>query len=204
KGGINLIENKIKEHPDMRLVIIDTLPKFRPPKPKNISPYDWDYEIGIKLKHFADANNIPVLVICHLRKTESEDRMDDISGTFGVTGSADTIIALIRKTGQADAELHVTGRDVEAAEYALTFDSATLSWNLMGKAYEVKNTPDQQKVYDTLKQAEESLLLKEIVKLSGVKYHTVNKILQKFKKDGTVSKADYGKYRLSAAVTRIK
>ena len=40
----------------MRLVIIDTLPKFRPPRQKNIAPYDFDYQIGVKLKEFADAN----------------------------------------------------------------------------------------------------------------------------------------------------
>ena len=57
-----------------------------------------------------------VLVICHLRKTESEDRLDDISGTFGVTGSADGTLVLVRNTGQADGTLIITGRDVEEAD----------------------------------------------------------------------------------------
>ena len=41
-------------------------------------------------------------------ETESEDKFDDVIGSFGVTGSTDGIILLIRKTGQADAELHIT------------------------------------------------------------------------------------------------
>lgn len=195
EGGIELIEKKIKEYPDMRLVIIDTLPKFRPPKPKKTSPYDWDYEIGTKLKQFADENSVALLVICHLRKTQSEDRMDDISGTFGVTGTADTILSLIRKTGQADAELHVTGRDVEAAEYALTFDNVTLSWNIMGTVSDIQNSKQQQDIYDAIKNNnEQPISPKELEAKTNTKIYSIKKILPKLILDGKIKKVGHGRY----------
>ena len=194
QGGIKLIEEQIKENPDMRLIMIDTLPKFRPPQQKSISSYDFDYQVGVKLKDFADKYQVPLMVICHLRKMESEDRMDDISGTFGVTGSADGILALVRRTGQADAELHVTGRDVEAAEYALKFDNTTLSWNLMGKAEEVKNTEQQQILYDAIKDYGHPLSPKEMKVMTGLDLQYIKNTLPKLLKQGNITKAGYGKY----------
>ena len=46
----------------------------------------------------------------------SDDIMDTINGTFGLSGAADSLMALARKTDQTDAVLHVTGRDVETTE----------------------------------------------------------------------------------------
>ena len=108
QDGINHLEQVIQYNSNTRLVIIDTLGKFRPPKPKSIDQYSDDYEVGTKLKALADRCEVSILAVHHMQKTESEDKFDDVIGSFGVTGSTDGIILLIRKTGQADAELHIT------------------------------------------------------------------------------------------------
>jgi RecA-family ATPase len=194
QNGLELLEEKIKSIPDTRLVIIDTVAKIRPPRPKNISPYDYDYEVGSRLKAVADNNSVNLLGIAHLRKTESEDRMDDISGTFGITGAADSILVLLRRTGQANAELRLTGRDVESAEYGLKFDSRTLSWNLIGKMDDIKKTAHQQRLYNAIKKYGHPVTPKELVKMTGLKYKFVANTLPKLIKQGKVTKAGYGKY----------
>ena len=56
--------------------------------PKRIS----DFEVGSELKALADRCEVSILAVHHMRKTESEDRFDDVIGSFGVTGSADGIM----------------------------------------------------------------------------------------------------------------
>ncbi len=60
--------------------------------------------------------------------------MDDFSGTFGITGGADFLLAFDRKSGRADAILHITGRDVDEKQYALKYHPDIWTWELMGKA----------------------------------------------------------------------
>jgi len=57
-----------------------------------------------------------------------------VSGSTGLTGAADTTIVLARARGDHGASLHVTGRDVEESEYAVTFDPTLGAWTLDGDA----------------------------------------------------------------------
>src|SRR5262249_28608651 len=56
---------------------------------------------------------------------------DSVSGTQGIAGSVDFILALDRKRHANDAVLSVTGRDVMEAEYALVAEQGIL-WRLEG------------------------------------------------------------------------
>jgi RecA-family ATPase len=192
--GLEALEEKIIEIPNIRLVIIDTLAKFAPPTKANQDKYRCDYDTVSVLKDLADRRNVSMLVIHHLRKTESADRFDDISGTFGITGAADGILLLIRKTGQADAELHVTGRDVESAAYGLKFDNATLSWKILGEADQVKSTEKKQIIFDTIKSYGHPITPKEIAENSGLKINYVKKMLPSILKEGHIQKAGHGNY----------
>lgn len=48
-----------------------------------------------------------------------------------IAGAADATLVLKRARGQADGILHVTGRDVNEAEYALQFQDASGAWHLL-------------------------------------------------------------------------
>ena len=83
------------------------------------------------LKRIADDHpGLTIVVIHHTRKAFSDDFIDSISGTHGLAGAADTIIALSRGRGEGDGILHVTGRDVIEAGYAVTFRGG--AWALDG------------------------------------------------------------------------
>ncbi len=124
----------LDEHPDARLVIVDVLGKIRPPDGPTSNAYERDYAVIGQLKRLADAHSVAVVVVTHTRKMGAEDAFDTVSGSTGLTGAADTTLVLRRGRGEASAVLHVTGRDVEESEYALTFDSLTGAWTLDGNA----------------------------------------------------------------------
>jgi len=96
--------------------------------------------------------------------------------------------------------LHVTGRDVEEAEYAIELDRQMLAWRLLGERSEVKTTSEQQLVYNTIKEASEALSPKEIADISGVKTGTVKKILSKFMSDQSIHRTTYGRYTIGERI----
>ncbi|GAG74581.1 unnamed protein product, partial [marine sediment metagenome] len=189
-GEIPGLEKRIKEIPDLRLLIIDTLQIIRPEQTgRQKTQYSIDYDDVIAVKKLADKYDVSILIVLHLRKTQSEDIMDDISGTFGLTGAADGILALKRITGKADAELYITGRDIEAEQYALIFHPDLLCWELLGKAEEVKSTRIRQLIYDTIKEHPTPITPKEIKQITNIPDRSIYWNLKKLCEDGSIEKA---------------
>lgn len=119
------------QHP-AGLIVLDTLGKATPPARQGESAYARDYRIAGTLKAVADDHpGLSVVANHHDRKAESSDFVDSVSGTHGLAGAADTIIALKRPRGETTAVLHVTGRDVDEAEYAMTLQDG-YRWALDG------------------------------------------------------------------------
>jgi len=197
-GGLDLLEAKIQEIQDVRLVIIDTLQKFRKPMRSNGNLYQEDYETVAQIKDVADRLGVCILLIHHLRKAQADDPFDTLSGSLGLTGGADGILVMERSKG--NTILHVTGRDVEEAEYAIELDRQMLAWRLLGERSEVKTTSEQQLVYNTIKEASEALSPKEIADISGVKTGTVKKILSKFMSDQSIHRTTYGRYTIGERI----
>ncbi|HYH69401.1 MAG TPA: AAA family ATPase [Urbifossiella sp.] len=129
--GVAHIEEWLKAHPDARLVVVDTLQKFRPPqKGGKGDTYADDYETMGQLKTLADRYAVAILVIHHSRKSPAENPFDEVSGTLGITGAADSIFVLERKHEEEEASLYVTGRDVEEETLTLRFDPTHCLWNI--------------------------------------------------------------------------
>ncbi len=196
-GGLSILENKIKAIDNLRLVVIDTLQKIRPIRKGNHNPYGGDYDDVSNLKSIADKHEVSFLVNHHLRKGGSDDPFDTVSGTLGLTGAADGSLILERMSGNAGAALHVVGRDVDHQSYALNFDKEKINWSLIGDLADVKSTSNQQRVYNTLKEADEEMSLNEIAKYSGVKYGSVRVALNAMIKEGSIKKSGYGKYSIT-------
>lgn len=114
-------------HPDTRLIVIDTFQRIRSDK-QQLS-YANDYAEVTHLKEIADAMDVCILLVHHTRKLTDSDRLNEISGTNGIAGSADTLMILNReKRGVRKATLTCTGRDIEDRELELTLDRATCRW----------------------------------------------------------------------------
>ncbi|MFW6052968.1 MAG: AAA family ATPase [Desulfosalsimonas sp.] len=193
EGGLTALDNAIQKAEDLRLVIIDTYALFKPTnRGNNSNLYVEDYENINKIKRLADKHSVSILLVHHMRKMTSEDVFEMFSGTLGLTGAADGLLAMTKNQG--NTTLHVTGRDVEPTELALDFDPRLLSWRVLGRAEDVQSTQEKQLLYDALKGAGEPLSPKEMAEMTGLKYQYIRNKLPKLLKDGLIKKASYGKY----------
>ena len=82
KGLDEQLERFVREHPDTRLIIIDTLQKVREIGGEAYS-YASDYDIITRLKSFADCRGLCLILVHHTRKQKADDVFDMISGTNG-------------------------------------------------------------------------------------------------------------------------
>lgn len=123
------LEKFVREHPDTRLIIIDTLQKVRELSGEAYSYRD-DYQIIGQLKQLADKFKLCMLVVHHTRKSPANDEFDRISGTTGIYGCADGAFVLSkeRRTDSA-ATLSISGRDQPDQCLHLVRDEETLQWN---------------------------------------------------------------------------
>ena len=94
--------------------------------------YGGDYQELGKLKRLADALQISILLVHHLRKQGDRDPVNRLSGTSGISGAVDSIFILDRDgRSQSAARLTCTGRDLEHRELQLRFCKDTCLWELV-------------------------------------------------------------------------
>ena len=135
------LENFMREHPDTRLIIIDTMQKIREVGGEAYS-YASDYEIIGKLKQFADKHCICVLTVHHTRKQPAGDSFEMISGTTGLLGCADGSLLMQKKKRTAlEATIDVVGRDQQDQILYLKKDADTQIWNLEKVENELHKEP---------------------------------------------------------------
>ena len=127
-GLIVQLEDYLKEYPDSRLIVIDTLQKIRTASKDNA--YASDYGDISLIKDFADRHSLAVVVVHHIRKQNDSDVFNKVSGTTGLTGSADATFVLEQESRVSNAaKLYVTGRDTPYQEFKLRFRDC--SWELV-------------------------------------------------------------------------
>lgn len=137
KGGLERLDIWLTEHPDARLVVLDTLQRVRAPL-KGHDRYGEDYAAVAELQDLASTHRAALVAVHHLRKDDDPaDWVDAISGSTGITGAVDTVAALFRERGRMDATLKITGRDLDnEPELALGFDAGV--WTELGAAAEYR------------------------------------------------------------------
>jgi hypothetical protein len=127
-GGLDALRARLELHPEIQLVLIDTLAKVRGAQGSSGNVYQDDYALMGALQKLALEFHIALVLVYHTKKLGSTDPFLQVSGSRGMTGAADTLMVLKRVLNTPNATLHVTGRDVE--NQALTFDENTQSWLL--------------------------------------------------------------------------
>ena len=192
EGGLVYIEDWLSRHKDARLVIIDTLQKFRKQHTANGDRYAADYDAVGSIKSIADRFDVPVLIIHHTKKaTDTDDWLNEISGTQGLAGAADTLLFLKRGRCQGTGVLRRTGRDVEEVELAMSLSGFT--WRLEGDAEEFNIAAEKKQIIDHLKEFG-SQTPKQIADCLDLKHNsTLKSRLQRMNKEGLISSGG-GKY----------
>jgi hypothetical protein len=112
--GVEAIANALDADPEIRLVVIDTLQRFRDPGAGvGRNAYAADYEAMAPLQSLCrDRPGLAIVVIHHKRKAATDDPIESVNGSSAMTGVVDAIWLLNRK-GADDFTLHIQGRDWE-------------------------------------------------------------------------------------------
>jgi hypothetical protein len=140
------------------------------------------------------------LIIHHVRKGESDDAHDDVSGTNGIAGAADGTLVLRRVHGRPDATLHITGRDVEESELGLSFDCG--EWRHIGTAAEVRASSEQNEILAVIRRAgSEGATVAEIGDETGKQRRNIAKLLSKLAAAGLVRRRAQSRLRTTHCAT---
>ena len=152
------IEYQLKEHPDIKLIIVDVFQMIRQPAKKNQSGYDRDYDDFKALKRIADNYNIGLMLIHHTRKMKDpNDVFNEFSGSVGVLGALDCAWLITKEDRYSEeGTLHITGRDMESQKLKIKFNKRTFQWEYLGteddiNAQRLRVEYDQSPIIETIK-----------------------------------------------------
>jgi hypothetical protein len=194
EGGLEEVEKWLKQHPNARMVVIDTWPRFRPRKAKGRNQYEEDYSDAADVKALADKYDVTFLLVCHCRKLDADDPVDSVTGTLGLGGSADGVLVLQRPRCVAEAKLFVTGRDVEEErKLILRWDGASAIWSLAEDQDTAGVSPARGKLINFLREKGPSSL-SDVAAGTGEEKNNIKQLLFKMYQEGQVMKCETGIY----------
>ena len=199
QGGLSYIKLWLSTHKEAKLVIVDTLQKFRKQSKGKLNVYAEDYEALSELKKVADEYNVAFLVIHHLKKMSAKEEMtsdwiNQLSGSAGITGCADTILVLKRERASTRGILRRTGRDVEEKDFSMKLDG--FGWFLEGNAEEF-NMPDWKKQILEYLQSHEKITPMQLSDYANITIEAARKRLMRIAEDHIVKRVEHGVYMLA-------
>ena len=197
EGGLDALAGWLDATPDARLVVIDTLQKFRP-RSTGQNGYQEDYEALEPLLPLAAEHQVAIVVVAHLRKAGAADPIDEVNATSGLTGGVDGIIVFKGQRGKPDATMFVTGREIEEeGELSLRWDRELHGWMIVGDAEETRLTEERRALLEFLRAAGGPVAVKELVKGLGKSQPAVSNLLGKLAFDGLVERVGRGRWQLA-------
>jgi hypothetical protein len=182
-------------------VAVDVLKIVRPATVKGKPAYEADYDALTGLQRLARDLSIAILVVHHTRKADSDDLLDKVSGTFGLSGAADTILILEKRSN--GWVFDVRGRDVSSDELAAEFNKDTCRWAVLGSAAEVHQTSERNAVLAIFREHGSpltvELVTEHLADLSPTQSHShsaVKQILSRMARNGLLRREKRGLYSL--------
>jgi hypothetical protein len=183
----------LESRPRARLVVIDTLKKIRPKADVRKGVYDADYEALEPLLPLAAEFGVAVVVVHHTRKTPGADPLEEVSGSYRLSGGVDGVLVMKRERGSRDAFLHVTGRDVEEeAELAMRWDASQVHWTLLGDAEDHRRSEERKQIIAKLREVGEPMSATDVAVEIEKKVDGVRKLIRKLVRDGQLRKVGTG------------
>lgn len=187
EGGLAMVDYWYRhvEHPV--LLIIDVWGMFKAAYTKGGSQYEQDSQQLGAVKQFVDRREMSNLTLMHCRKGASDDVVEEVTGTMGLTGVADGIIVLNRIRNDKEAKIFITGRDVQQKELALEFDDTTFTWKSMGSMDEHVEGKLQVSVLNLMKSLRgNTVFAKHISEQLNIPANNVRTVLMRLRDKGLI------------------
>jgi len=194
--GLRRLDEYLEQHPEVRMVIIDVLERFRAPTPRGVSVYQYDYGTIASIRKVAEKHDVAIVLIHHTNKLQdAPDVFNRISGTQGLAGAVDTMMLLERSDRmQPEATLSIDGREVEAQELTLQYDPDTSEWELLGDANLYSTTEERRQIISYLENQPEPKFPKQVAEALGKNPSTTRNLILSMKRDWQLVRVARGKY----------
>lgn len=128
--GVDEIANTLDRDPEIKLVVIDTLQRFRDASGGKQNAYAADYEAIAPLQTLCkERPGLAIVCVHHKRKTLGDDPIDSINGSAAIAGAVDAIWIMSRKG--SEFTLHIQGRDWEREEDTFAIERVDQGWQLV-------------------------------------------------------------------------
>ena len=148
--GADLLDQYLPTHQDRKLVVIDSLTKFRTPPDAKTAPFQSDYNAISDLHNIAKKHpGVCIDLIHHTRKGRSDDPIDDVSGTYGLTAACDSITVL--RPHPDGAQLFVQGRLWTRNDNQYLLKKENGGWTMLGA--DLGLTDEQKDTVEMIKAA---------------------------------------------------
>jgi hypothetical protein len=197
QGGIDYLRSFLRLHPEIAIVFIDTLARFRGRKLKNEGDYEADSRTMAALLDLSHEMGVSIIVVHHVRKQESGDLFDTISGTLGLNGGADTLAILTRPADGEGLRLAIRGRDVEEEDKAVDFDAETGTWTVTGD-YEPPTSTSSDKIVQIMAVLHaangHSMTPDQVAKATGLANDYIKTTLNRLARKRKIERTAYGSY----------
>jgi hypothetical protein len=195
--GVEKLIEWIDHTGDPRAVIIDTLGRFQGTPGRNGDAYQRDTAFLDPLQSAALDRNVAVIVITHKSKAgKSDDWVDNVLGSGGITGVADTLILLDRERNKPEAVLRTTSRSTRGLEVAVEFSDKSGTWERSNKlTAEVGLPVDQQRTLEALRERDEGWRLTELHRRLEKSASATANLLAKLESRSLAAKGDDGRWR---------
>lgn len=183
--------------PSIRLVVIDTLRCIRESSKDSYNLYQEDSDFMGILNQCAQDAGMTILVVHHTRKAKGEDVFDEISGTGGLRGGTSGNLILEPTQDDADALLHVEGKDFDKRLVIAMKRVSDGSWIYTGEGDAFKLRSNKRAIMQTITNLGDDARPKEIWQNCGIKeYSTVRTMLSRMASLGEIGKSQRGIYFL--------
>ena len=188
--GIYQLDRYLEENPDVRLICIDSLTKFRtvpdPRTPSFMADYEAVSGIHDMIKRYPGRC---IDIIHHTRKIKGEDPIDAISGTYGLTAACDSYAVMLY---HADGVvMHVGGRLWERDDNQFTLKRGERqTWDLIGIHLDL--TDKQKEAFERVKSSPNGISGKELADAEAITPQSAWQRLDELLEKGLVTKR-YGR-----------
>ena len=149
-GGQKQLEQLLKQLKP-RLVVIDTLARIRPTQIAR-GGYSEDYNAIAPLQDLANKYECCILIVTHTRKSDapSEDPLETITGTLGISGAADGVLILEGHRSSTLFNLHLIGRDIPDTKPLTIRKRSNGGWDYEADGAKAILTQERQAVVEVL------------------------------------------------------
>lgn len=202
RGGLDYLAAWLDKHTDGRLVIVDTMQRFRDAGSLQGNVYEEDYRAMSAIQQLAIGRSTAFVIITHTRKPigrGTTDPLDEVQNSTGLTAAADAVLVIKRARLSREAKLFVTGRDVEERELPLTVDAAHYLWSIVeidSNDPDAGCTAEQRRIREVLRNAPEAIAPTEVARILGRDANATAQLMQRMFKEGLIQRPCYGKYTL--------